>query len=111
MTDKLLVIISAADPGVARTGMMYAVNALKNLWMDEVKVFFFGPAQELLTRDAELQRLLAEYQSYEETAVACKFIADRDQTAEPTSALGVQVAYVGSMISDFIKDGYVPMVW
>ena len=61
MTNKLLVIISAAEPGVARTGMMYAVNALKNVWMEDVKVFFFGPAQELLTQDAELQQLLAEY--------------------------------------------------
>jgi hypothetical protein len=111
MADKLVVIISSAEAGVARTGMMYAVNALKNCWMAEVKIFLFGPAQELLTRDAELQRLLQEYQAYEETAVACKFIADRDHTAEPTTELGVQVAYVGTMISDLIRDGYIPMVW
>ena len=111
MTDKLLVIISTAEAEVARTGMMYAVNALKNLWMADIKIFFFGPAQELLTRDTELQRLLKEYQAHEETAVACKFIADRDHTAGPTSELGVQVAYVGTMISDLIREGYVPMVW
>ncbi len=111
MNDKLLVIISTAEAEVARTGMMYAVNALKNCWMDTVRVFFFGPAQELLTRDEELQRLLREYQTYEETVMACKFIADRDHTAEPTAELGVQVAYVGSMISNLIHDGFVPMVW
>jgi hypothetical protein len=111
MHDKLLVIISTAEAEAAHTGMMYAVNALKNSWMAEVKVFFFGPAQELLTRDTELQRLLHEYQTYEGTAVACKFIADRDHTAEPTAELGVKVAYVGSMISDLIRDGYIPMVW
>jgi hypothetical protein len=111
MADKLIVIISTAEAEVARTGMMYAVNALKNLWMAEVKLFFFGPAQELLTRDAELQRLLQEYQVHEETAVACKFIADRDNTAEPTTGLGVEVKYVGTMISELIQDGYVPMVW
>jgi hypothetical protein len=47
----------------------------------------------------------------EETAVACKFIAQRDGTDERIAALGVQVEYVGKMISDLIKDGYVPMVW
>jgi hypothetical protein len=79
--------------------------------MDEVRVFFFGPAQGLLLEDSELQRLLQEYQAYEQAPVACKFLADRDGTAEPTAELGVQVAYVGKMISDLIKDGYVPMVW
>jgi len=111
MHDNLLVIISTAEAEVARTGMMYAVNALKNCWMSDVKIFFFGPAQELLTHDVELQRLLQVYQAHDKTAVACKFIADRDHSAEPTDGLGVQVAYVGSMISDLIQAGYVPMVW
>ena len=111
MNDKLLVIISTSEPEKARTGMMYAVNALKNCWMEDVKVFFFGPAQETLIRDAELQKLLYDYSAHDMTAVACKFIADREHTTESTTALGVQVAYVGKMISDLIKDGYVPMVW
>jgi len=109
--DKIIVIISTAEAGVARTGMMYAVNALKNCWMSDVKVFFFGPAQELLTHDVELQKLLQTYQEHEKTAVACKYIADRDHNAESTARLGVEVAYVGSMISELIQAGYVPMVW
>jgi hypothetical protein len=109
--DKLLVIISSGEPGVARTGMMYALNALKHGWMEEVKIFFFGPAQELLLRDSELQRYLQEYHAYQETAVACRFIADRDDTAAPTRELGVQVVFVGQMISDMIQSGFVPMVW
>jgi hypothetical protein len=111
MTNKLLVIISTAELGVARTGMMYAVNALKNLWMEDVKVFFFGPAQESLIGDEELQKLLQAYASEGGTSAACKYIADRDGTGEPTAALGVQVEYVGTMISDLINDGYIPMVW
>lgn len=111
MTDKIVVIISSAEPEVAQTGMMYAVNALNHGWMEDVKIFFFGPAQDLLTKDTELQRLLSEFQEYEETAVACKFIADRDGSTDSTEALGVQVAYVGTLISDLIHRGYVPMVW
>jgi hypothetical protein len=111
MTDKLLVIISSSEPGVAQAGMMYALNAFKHCWMDDVKLFFFGPAQELLPRDPELQRLLAEYQAQAGAAVACKYLADRDGTAEQSATLGVQVVYVGTMISDLIRDGYIPMVW
>ena len=80
MSDKVVAIISTAEVGKARTGAMYAVNALKHGWLDEVKIFFFGPSEELLLRDEELQRLLKEYQAMAETAVACKFIADRDGT-------------------------------
>jgi len=111
MTDKLLAIISTAEAEKARTGAMYAVNALKFGWMEEVKLFFFGPAQELLLKDEPLQQLVKEYQSMEETAIACKYIADGNDSSEKTSELGIKVDYVGKAISDLIKEGYAPMVW
>ena len=55
--------------------------------------------------------MLEEYQLIKETAVACKFIADRDGVSQEITDLGVQVQFVGKMISDFIKDGYTPTVW
>ncbi len=111
MSDRIIAIISTNEPGKARTGTMFAVNALKHGWLEDVKLFIFGPAEELLLRDAEMQRMLKEYQQMEETAVACKFIADRDGTSQKIAALGVRVEFVGKMISDLIKDGYTPMVW
>ncbi len=79
MPEKTVVIISTAEVEKAYTGMMYAVNALKQKWMEEV--------------------------------TACKFIADRDNTTEKIAALDIKVDFVGAMISDLVKDGYVPMVW
>jgi len=111
MSEKIVVIISSSDSGKACTGAMYAVNTLKNDWMADVKLFIFGPAQELLLKDKDLQDLMTEYQSMEQTAIACKFIADRDKNSEQTSQLGVKVDYVGKKISDYIKEGYIPMVW
>jgi hypothetical protein len=111
MNDKLVVIIASSEAGKACAGMMYAVNALKYLWMEDVRLFFFGPAQELLLQDAELRRLLHEYLENDGQPVACKFIADRDAIAAPIAALGVQVEYVGAMISELIQQGYIPMVW
>jgi hypothetical protein len=111
MNDKILVIISTSDAGKARTGAMYALNALKHGWMDEVTIVFFGPAQDLLLVDEELQNRVKEYQEIEESVVACKFISDRDEKSEQLSKLGIQVEYVGEMISNYIHEGYVPMVW
>ena len=111
MNNKILIIISTSDAGKARTGAMYALNALKHGWMEEVKIIFFGPAQDLLLTDEELQKKIREYQEIEEAVVACKFISDRDKKSEQLSEFGIQVEYVGEMISNYIHEGYVPIVW
>jgi hypothetical protein len=111
MHSKIVVILSSSDSGKARTGAMYALNALKNGWMTEVKMFIFGPAQDLLLEDEELQNYILEFQSMDETAIACKFISDRDGKSEQLSGLGVEVNFVGKRISDYIQKGYVPMIW
>ncbi|MBT3187855.1 MAG: hypothetical protein HN736_00855 [Anaerolineae bacterium] len=111
MSKKIVVIISTSDAGKARTGAMYAINALKHGWMEEVKIIFFGPAQDLLLVDEELQVRVKEYQEIDEAVVACKFIADKDKKSEKLTKIGIQVEYVGEMISNYIHEGYVPMVW
>ena len=58
MNDKIIVIISTGEAAKARAGTMYAVNALRYAWMEEVKLVFFGPAEELLLKDKKLQELL-----------------------------------------------------
>jgi len=126
MSDKLLVIISTGEPAKARAGAMYAVNALKHGWLDDVKLYFFGPAEALLLEDRPLQQYVKEYRELEGTPFACKFLADRVQQrdedeegdadpdigiSENISALGVDVEYVGKPMADLIRQGYVPMVW
>jgi hypothetical protein len=111
MNDRVVVIISTADRGKAQTGAMFAVNSLKHGWLADVRLFFFGPAENLLLEDPDLQELLYDYHRQDRTAVACRFLAERDGSHAALSALGVQVEFVGSMIADLIKDGYTPMVW
>jgi hypothetical protein len=111
MEGKIVVILSTSDVEKARTGAMYAINALKHGWMEEVKIFFFGPAQNLLLEDAPLQDYMKEYSFMEECAVACRYISDRDKKSEQIRELGLEVEYVGKMISDYINQGYIPMVW
>ena len=54
---------------------------------------------------------MEEYKSMEESAVACKYISDRDKKSKQICDLGIKVEYVGKMISDLISEGYIPMVW
>ena len=111
MSKKILVIISTSEAGKAHTGAMYAINALKQGWMEEVKIIFFGPAQDLLLVDEELQNLIKEYQTMKEGVIACKFISDRDEKSEQLTEIGIRVEYVGAIISNYIHEGFMPMVW
>lgn len=111
MSSKIVVILSSSEAGKIRTGMLYAMNALKNEWLDDVKVFVFGPAEQLLLTDPELQKAVKEFALMDEKVVACKGIADRDGISEAIEKQGVEVEYIGKVISDLIKDGYTPMVW
>ena len=110
MSKKILVIISTAEKEKALTGVLYAANAMKNEWIDDLKVCFFGPFEKLVTEDKEVQEHVAKLSEYG-VPVACKFIADRDGVSDELANLGYEVDHVGEMVSDYIGEGYVPMVF
>jgi len=106
---RLLVIISTAEKAKALTGMMYAVNVRKHGWFDELKVVFFGPVETLLLEDPVVGE--AAVPLVDEGALVCRAIAEREGIAEDLVRLGYRVEYVGSTISEAIRDGYVPLVF
>lgn len=110
MTSKIVVIISTGEKEKAFTGIMYATNAQKNKWIDEVKVVFFGPFENLMCEDEETADFASQLLDYE-TPVACKRLSDNAGISEKLKDMGYHVEYVGTIISDLIKSGYVPMVF
>jgi hypothetical protein len=110
LSSKLLVIVGTGDREKAQTALMYAHNAMRRGWFDDIKVVYFGPSEKLVVEDpiiADQAQEIAEAGG----SIACKYISDRDGVSEKFEKLGVQVEYVGSIVSDLIKDGYTPMVW
>ena len=110
MKDKLLVIIASGDADKVLTALMYAKNAIKYNWIPEVRVVFFGPSQGLLVNNDRVSESAIELAEFG-TALACKFISDRDKQSEDIEGMGIEVRYVGEEISELIKNGYTPMVW
>lgn len=110
MSSKVMVIISTAEKAKALTGIMYAVNAQKHKWVDDIKVIFFGPFENLLCEDEEVIKAASNLLDYE-TPIACKFLSDRDGISDKLEKLGVNVDYVGTIISGFIAEGYAPMLF
>jgi len=110
MGSKLLVIIATGDREKALAGLMYARNVLKNKWLDDIKVVFFGPSEKLAILDGEILGFIKEITA-ERDCFACKAISDKEGVSEKLGEAGVKVEYVGTIVSDAIKEGYVPMVW
>ncbi len=110
MASKVLVIVSTAEKEKALTGIMYAFNAQKNKWVEDLKVIFFGPFENLLCEDEEVAEAASRLQDYE-TPIACKFLSDRDRISGRLEEMGVNVEYVGALISGYIDEGYTPMVF
>jgi hypothetical protein len=110
MASTVMVIVSTAEKDKALTGIMYAVNAQKNKWVDDLKVIFFGPFENLMCEDEEVAQAASQLLDYE-TPIACKFLSDRDGISEKLEKMGINVDYVGSLISGYIKEGYIPMVF
>lgn len=92
------------------TGLMYAKNAVENEWMGDIKVVFFGPSERLIVEDEDIQKYAIEISDTSD-CFACKYLSDEDDISDEIEKLGVKVEYVGSIISDYINEGYTPMVW
>ena len=110
MASKVMEIVSTAEKDKALTGIMYAVNAQKNNWVDDLKVIFFGPFENLMCEDEEVSKAASRLLDYE-TPIACKFLSDRDDISQKLEKMGVNVDYVGALISGYIEEGYTPLVF
>jgi len=110
MGSKLLVIIATGDKEKALAGLMYARNALKNKWLDDVKVVFFGPSEKSATLHDEIVWFIKDITASGD-CFACKAISDKEGLSERLKEAGVKVEYVGTIVSNAIKEGYLPMVW
>ncbi|MEF8833004.1 MAG: hypothetical protein V5A66_05760 [Candidatus Thermoplasmatota archaeon] len=107
---KVLIILSTGEKEKALTGLMYAKNAIEQNWLEEIQVIFFGPIENLMVEEEEIKEYAQSIADQTE-CVACKYLSDRDEISEDIEELGMDVDYVGSIISDYIKEGYTPMVW
>lgn len=101
---SLLIVWTSGDREVARNMVfMYAANAKKHGWWDEVTLLVWGPSQKLLTEDHQLRHELADMLELGVHIAACKACADRYAVSEDLERLGVEVFYTGQFLTDWIS--------
>jgi hypothetical protein len=84
---------------------MYAANAKKFGWFEEVTLVIWGPSAVLAAENPVVQQHLKEMAELGVTLSACKACADRHEVSKQLEALGIEVKYWGVGLTEVLK-GY-----
>ncbi len=104
--DHLLIVWTSGDPDVAhKMVFMYAYNAQKNEWWDQVTLLIWGPSAKLSSEDKDIQESLKEMKEQGVELLACKGCADQYGVSPKLEELRIEVKYTGTYLTDFIKSG------
>ncbi len=82
---------------------MYAHNAKKKKWWDEVTVIIWGATALLVAKDETIQYKLKEMMADGVTVSACKSCADQLGVCSEIESLGIEVKYWGEGLTDILN--------
>lgn len=104
--EKLVILWSSGDREVAlKMVFMYTYNAKKYEWWDDLTLLVWGPSAKLLSEDKELQDYIGKIIDSGVVVKACKACSDMYGVSEKLEELGINVYYIGKVLSDYIKEG------
>jgi len=105
--SKLGVVWTSGDSEVAhKVCFMYAHNAKKAKWFDEVTLVIWGPSSRILAGDKELQAAVKQMMEDGVDVQACVVCADMYGVADRLREMGIRVRGMGKPLSDMLKGDY-----
>jgi len=107
MPKRLAVVWSSGDPDVAhRVCLMYAHNAMRNEWFDEVVLIVWGPSAKLLSEDLPLQKKIKAMKEDGVDLKACIDCADSYGVTEKLRSLGIEVKGMGRPLTEMLQSDW-----
>jgi hypothetical protein len=106
--DKLVVLWTSGDRDVAlKMVFMYTYNASTSRfgWWKDITLIVWGPSSKLLSEDNELQDYVKKMKKAGIRLEACKACADMYGVSDKLAGLGVDVKYMGDVLTNYIKEG------
>lgn len=104
--NSLVVLWTSGDKEVAKNMVfMYALNAQKRGWWEDVRLIVWGPSSNLLSQDEDLQETVKEMIDEGVRVEACRACAENYGVSEDLEDLGIDVKYMGEPLSDYLKEG------
>ena len=103
----LAVLWTSVDSEVAHNvAFMYAHNAKRVGWFDEVTLIVWGPSQRNLVGDKKLQEKIKAMQKDGVVVEACIACAMNYGIVEELKALGISVRGMGVPLTNYLKNGW-----
>lgn len=103
-SEKLVVLWTSADAEVAKKMVfLYTYNAKKYEWWKDITFIIWGPSTKLLSEDAELQDYIKKMKELGIKLESCKWCSDQYGVSEKLIELGVDVKYMGTVLTEYIK--------
>ena len=107
LNSRLAVMWTSGDPDVAhQVCFMYADNAKKQKWFDEVILIVWGPSARLLAGDKDLQAKIKGMLDDGVKVQACQACSDSYGVTEQLRKMGIEVKYMGKPLTDLIQQGW-----
>ena len=107
VSSKMAILWTTAEREVAlKTIFMYAKNAKKSGWWDEVQLIIWGPSSKALSVDIELQDGIKELKNAGILLTACKACSDSYGVSNVLEGLGIEVKYMGKPLTDILKSDW-----
>ncbi|WP_321281307.1 DsrE family protein [Marinifilum fragile] len=105
--NKLAIVWTSADKEVAeKMVFMYAYNAAKFEWWDEINFIIWGPSSKLLSEDKDLQDYIKKMKEAGINVYACKACADMYKVSDKLSKIGIEVKYMGKPLTQYLQKDY-----
>ena len=106
-SDKLVIVWTSDNPEMARTMVfMYAHNAKRMKWFDEVTLIIWGPSAKLTAENEEIQKELAQMKESGVKIEACIACAQMYGVDGKLRQLGYDVKGMGRPLTDYLKQNY-----
>jgi hypothetical protein len=84
---------------------LYAHNAKKQGWIENVTILIWGASQTLVSQDKEIQETIKAMINDGVEVIACKACAEKMGVSDSLQSCGINTFYTGDILSNWIKSG------
>jgi len=104
--ERLVILWTSGDREVAlKMVFLYTLNSKLRGWWKDVTFIVWGPSALLLSHDGTLQDYITEMSEAGITLEACKKCTDLYDVSGKLEEMGIDVKYIGKILTDYIKEG------
>ena len=106
-SNKLVILWTSDNPELAKTMVfMYAKNALRHNWFDEVTLIIWGPSARLAAENEDIQARIAQLKEVGVEVKVCIACARMLGVDEKLRQAGYEVKGMGAPLTYFLRQNY-----